>query len=83
MKVAVGPNKIMNMKNFKFCFYFCLQYALSLTVPFYVFELSLLKMIPEVLFMGFYSAKHNCFFMISKQNGCPFSIVRLSLYFHF
>ena len=31
LKVVLGPNKIMNMKNFKFCFYFCLQYVLSLT----------------------------------------------------
>ena len=53
LKVALGPNKIMNIKNFKFCSYFCLLYALSLTNPFYVFDLSFLKMILGVLFMDF------------------------------
>ena len=33
LKEELGPNKIMNMKNFKFCFYFSLQYANSHTIP--------------------------------------------------
>ena len=32
LEVFPVPNKIMIMKNFKFC-YFCLKYALSLTIP--------------------------------------------------
>ena len=58
LKVALDPNKIMNMSNFKFCFDFRLKYALSLTIPLYVFDLSFLKIILEVLFMAFYSAKY-------------------------
>ena len=61
-KVVAGPNKIMNMNNFKFCFYFCLQYALFLTILLYVFDLSFLKIILEVLLMGFYRAKYTCYF---------------------
>ena len=41
--VVLGSNKIMNMKNVQFCFYFCLQYALCHTIPLYVFDLSFLK----------------------------------------
>ena len=53
LKAVLGPNKIMNMKNVKFCFYFCLQYALSLTIPLYIFEFSFLKMILEVPLWAF------------------------------
>ena len=65
LKVVLGPNKIMNMKNFKFCFYFCLLCALSLshTSPLYVFDISFLKMILERLFMGFSSANYTCYFL--------------------
>ena len=38
LKVVLGLNKIMNMKNFGF--YFSLLYAFSLTNPLYVFDLS-------------------------------------------
>ena len=81
--MVLGPNKIMNMKNFKFCFYFYLQYSLSHTIPLHVFDLSFLKTIPEVLLMGFYSVKYTCVILlnlpvvISKQDSCPFSILRL------
>ena len=54
-KVALDPNKIMNIENFKFCFYFCLQYVLSRTI-------SLQKIIPKMLFMGFYCKKYTCYF---------------------
>ena len=55
-KVALDPNKIMNIKNFKFCFYFCLQYVLSHTIPFQ-------KIIPKMLFMGFYCKKCTCYLL--------------------
>ena len=57
IKVFLVANKIMNMKNFKFCFYFCLKYALFFTISLYLFNLSFLKIILEGLFMGFYSGK--------------------------
>ena len=41
------------MKNLKFCFYFCLQYTISHTILFYVFGLSFLKIILEMLFIAF------------------------------
>ena len=63
LKVVLGPNKIMNTKNFKFCFYFCLQYVLSLTIPLHVFDLSFLKIILQAPFMSFYSAKYACYFL--------------------
>ena len=62
VKVVLGPNKIMNVKNLKFCFYFCLQYALSHTIPLDVFDFSFLKIILELLSMGFCSAKCNFYF---------------------
>ena len=55
--VVLGSNKIMNMKNVQFCFYFCLQYALCHTIPLYVFDLSFLKLLLEVLFYGFLQRK--------------------------
>ena len=61
------------MKNFKFCFYFCLQYALSHTIPLYVFGLSFL----------FQYKVYLLFYIILKQNGCPFTILRLYLYCNF
>ena len=62
------------MKNFKLCFYFCLQYAFFITIPFYVFDLSFLKIILEV-FSGLLQCKvYLLFFIISKQNGCLFPI---------
>ena len=57
LKVFLVANKIMSMKNFKFCFYFCLKYALFFTISLYLFNLSFLKIILEVLFMGFYTGK--------------------------
>ena len=63
LKVILGPSRIMNMNNFKFCFHFCLLYALSHTNILYVFDLSFLKIILEVLFMGSYSAKYLCYFL--------------------
>ena len=83
LKVALGPNKIINIKNSKFCLYFCLQYVLSFTIPLYIFDHCFVKIILEVLFMGFYSAKYTCFLIILKQTGCPFPILRLSLCSHF
>ena len=62
LKVVLGPNKIMNMKNFKSCFYFCLQFALSHRISHYVFDLSFLKIILKVFFMSFCSAKCACYF---------------------
>ena len=38
LKVVLGPNKVRNIKNFNFCFYFCLKY-----VSLHVFDLSFLK----------------------------------------
>ena len=46
------PNKII-MTNFKFWFYFCLQYVLSHTISFYVFDLIFLKIIPKLLLWAF------------------------------
>ena len=63
LNVVLGANRIMNMNNFKSCFHFCLLYALSLTNPLYVFDLNFLKIILEVLFMGFFSAKYTCYFL--------------------
>ena len=57
VKVFLVANKIMNMKNFKFCFYFCLKYPLFFTISLYLFNLSFLKIILEGLFMGFYRGK--------------------------
>ena len=69
LKVVLSPNKIMNMKNLKFCFYFCSQYALSHTIPLYVFDFSFLKIILQVVLMRFYSAKHTCnFFELTCYN---------------
>ena len=36
LKLVLGPNKIIKMKIFKFCFYFCIQYVLI--IPPYFFE---------------------------------------------
>ena len=55
-KVALDPNKIMNIKNFTFFFYFCLQYVLSHTISFQ-------KIIPKMLFMGFYFKKCTCYLL--------------------
>ena len=65
------------MKVFKFHFYFCLQYVLSHIISLYVFDISFLKIIPKMLFLGLL---YLLFFIISKQNGCSFPILRLSLY---
>ena len=63
LKVVLGPNKIMNIKNFKFFIYFCLQYGLShAQFVSMFFDLSFLKIIPKMLFMGFHSAKYSCYF---------------------
>ena len=84
IEVVLGSNKIMNIKNFKFCFHFCLQHALSFTNPLYVFDLSFLKIILEVLSMGFYNAKYTCYLLYFQNKMAAHSLFpRLSLYSHF
>ena len=83
LKVELGPNKIINMKNFKFSFYFCLQYVLSLAIPLNIFGLSFLKNNTKNAFYGLLQCKvYLIFFTRSKQNiPYPlFPIHRLSLY---
>ena len=60
-RVVIGPNKIVNMKNF-FFFIFA-YYMLSHTDHLYVFDFSFLNIILEVLFMGLYRAKYTCYFL--------------------
>ena len=71
---------IWKISSFVFIFaYSITSHAISL----YVCDLSFLKIILEIILMGFYNAKYTCyFFIISKQNGCLFPILRLSLYSH-
>ena len=58
LKVILGPNKIMNMKNVLFIF---ANNMLSLTIPLHVFAFSFLKITLEVHLIGFYSAKYICY----------------------
>ena len=51
---------MMKIIVLKFCFYFCVQYAL--TIPFYDFELSFLKLILKRTLYGFYMERYTYHF---------------------
>ena len=50
LSVSLRPYEMMKMIIFKFCFYFCLQYALAITL--YDFDLSFLRIILKSSFYG-------------------------------
>ena len=52
----------MNIKNFNLFFIFAYNIP-SLTIHFYVFDLSYLKIILEIIFRVFCSAKYACYFL--------------------
>ena len=64
----------MNMNNFKFCFYFFLQYALSHN-PSLCFWRYFPKDNTRTALMGFYSATYTCYFLFFKTNwlAIPYS----------
>ena len=69
--LVLGKNNITNMKHFKFCFYFCFQYVLSLTIPLYIFDLGFLKIILEVFLWAFTVQSIPVTFHNFKTNWLP------------
>ena len=68
VSVSLGPYEMMKLTIFKFCFYFCLQYALASTL--YDFDLSFLRIILKSTFYGLLQGIifYNCKILILKRS---------------
>ena len=62
LNVALGPNEIINVKIPILLLFLLIICAPSRNSSLF-FDLSFLKIILEVLFIAFYSAKYTCYFL--------------------